>query len=230
VEANFRAREHFERAIQIDPKFARTYANLALTYFPGPYGVAMPDASLETARRFAETAVALDATLPQVHWVLALVRVYGREYEEALEASDTAIELEPNYADAYGRRAYVLHLRGQPEEGLSMIEHAIRLNPRYPAGYLEEVGKLQYALGRYEDAIETLEAVTERNPTMWLSRLFLAASYAYTDRIEDAEWEIDELVVVNPALSLDRIGDYVPYEHSADLEHLAAALEKAGLT
>jgi tetratricopeptide (TPR) repeat protein len=111
-----------------------------------------------------------------------------------------------------------------------MIEYAMRLNPRYPAGYLEERGKLQYALGRYDDAIATLEAVTERNPNMWLGRMFLAASYVEAGRMDDAEWEIDELLVANPGLSLPTIGDYVPYEHSSDRERFAAALEKAGLT
>ncbi len=230
VEANLRAREHFERALQLDPAFARAYANLALTYFSGQTGVAMPDASLETAYELVQTAVTLDATLPQVHWVLGLVQVHRREYEKALEASNVAIALEPNFADAYAQEAFIFHLRGRPKEALPLIEHAMRLNPRYPAGYLEELGKLQFVLGRYDDAIATLEAVTERNPHMWLGRMFLAASYVHADRIDDADWEISELLVANPSFSLATIGDYVPYEHPADLERFAAALEKAGLT
>jgi tetratricopeptide (TPR) repeat protein len=111
-----------------------------------------------------------------------------------------------------------------------LIERAMRLNPRYPAGYLSELGKIQYALGRYGDAIATLEAVTERNPSNWNARIFLAASYVRAGRIGDAEWQIDELLVGNPGFSLEAIGDYVPYENSADLERLTEALRKAGLT
>jgi TolB-like protein/Flp pilus assembly protein TadD len=229
-EGNLRARENFERAIQLDPAFARAYANLALTYFSGPNGVAMPDPSLETAYSLAQTAVALDPTLPQVHWVLALVQAHRREYEKALEASNAAIALDPNFADAYGQQAFIFHLRGQPEKALPLIEHAMRLNPRYPAGYLEELGKLQYALRRYDDPIKTLEAVTERNPNLWLGRMFLAASYVHAGRIGDAEWEIGEILVANPTFSLASIGEYVPFEHPSDREHFAAALEKAGLT
>lgn len=106
----------------------------------------------------------------------------------------------------------------------------MRLNPRYPAGYLEEVGKIQFVLGRYDDAIATLEAVRERNPNMWLGRMFLAASYALADRVGDAEWEVAELLVANPGFALERIRDFVPYETPTDLERSVAALEKAGLT
>ena len=229
-EGNLRARQHFERAIRLDPRFARAYANLALTYFSGESGVAVPDASLDTAYELVQTALSLDATLPQVQWVLGFVQIYRREYEEALAASNAAIALDPNFADAYGMQAFILHLRGRPKEALPLIEHAMRLNPRYPGGYLEEFGKIQYALGRYDDAIATLEAARERNPNLWSARLFLAASYVDVGRIGDAEWEISEILVANPGFSLTSIGEYVPYENPDDLQHFAAALEKAGLT
>jgi predicted Zn-dependent protease len=106
----------------------------------------------------------------------------------------------------------------------------MRLNPRYPAPYLEELGKIQFALGRYDDAIATLEAARERNPNLWMVRLFLAASYVHADRVGDAEWEIGELLLANPGFSLAGLGDYVPYENPDDLAHLAAALQTAGLT
>ena len=230
VEANRRARGHFERAIQLDPKFARAYADLALTYFAGVTNVVAPDASMETAYDLAQTAVTLDDKLPQVHWVLSAVYLFKGEYERSLAASNAAIALEPNFADAYGLQALTLFARGRPAEGLPLIEHAMRLNPRYPAGYLEELGKIQFALGRYDDAIATLEAARERNPNNWNARMFLAASYVHTGRVDDAEWEIDELVVGNPGFSLEKIRDYVPYEHPTDLERLTDALKAAGLT
>jgi tetratricopeptide (TPR) repeat protein len=165
-----------------------------------------------------------------VHWVLGTVHLFKREYEKSLAASNAAIALEPNFADAYGLQALTLFSRGRPEEGLSLIERAMRLNPHYPAGYISELGKIQFALGRYDEAIATLEAVTERNPYNWNARIFLAASYVRAGRIGDAEWQIDELLVGNPGFSLEAIGDYVPYENSADLERLTEALRKAGLT
>ena len=145
-EANLRAREYFERAIELDPGFARAYANLALTYFPGQTGVVVPDASLETAYKLSQTAVTLDDRLPQVHWVLGLVHLYRREYEKSLASSNAAIALEPNFADAYALQAFVLHFRGRPQEALPLIEHAMRLTnipaiyPTRQAAYLTGAG------------------------------------------------------------------------------------------
>ena len=227
LESNRRARRYFERAIQLDPQFARAYANLALTYTSAQSGLVLPDASLEQAHRLAEKAVELDDTLPQVYWPLAFVFTQMREYDQALAALDAAIALDPSYADAHANRAYIMHLRGEPAEAVRLIEYAMRLNPRYPAAYLEELGKAQFALGRYEAATATLENVRERNPNIWTARLFLAASYAETGRIDDAEWEIVELLAADPGLSLAKLGDYVPYEKPADLARLVHALEGA---
>jgi hypothetical protein len=65
---------------------------------------------------------------------------------------------------------------------------------------------------------------------MWLGRLFLAAGYVYAGRLGDAEWEIDEILIANPGFSLEGLGNYVPYEHPADLARLSDALKTAGLT
>jgi adenylate cyclase len=227
LESIRRARAHFERAIQIDPRFARAYANLALTYTSTQAGLVMPDASLERAQQLVQKAIELDDTLPQVYWVLAFVKTQLRAYDEALAAIDAAIALDPNNADAYANQAYIMHLRGQPEEAVRLIEQAMRLNPRYPALYLEELGKAQFALERYQAAAATLERVRERNPNMWTTRLFLAGSYAETGRVDEAEWEIVEVLAADPGLSLAKLGDYVPYEKPADLARLVHALERA---
>ena len=94
-EANLRARDHFARATRLDPRFARAYANQALTYI-SETGLLLPEGSLDQAYDLAQTAVALDASLPQVHWVLADVHVFRGELEQALTASNQVLALEPN--------------------------------------------------------------------------------------------------------------------------------------
>lgn len=229
-EANLRAREHFARATRLDPRFARAYANQALTYV-SETGLLLPEGSLDQAYDLAQTAVALDASLPQVHWVLADVHIFRGELEQALAASDKVLALEPNYADGYAQRAAILRQLGRPEEALTFIERAMRLNPRYPAMYLRELGEIHFMMRHYEDAIASLEAALERNPNLWDARLFLAASYAHADRVEDAEWQLLEVLTVNPDLTLAGVGRVGEgYANDADLDHLVEGLRKAGLT
>ena len=107
----------------------------------------------------------------------------------------------------------------------------MRLNPRYPAMYLRELGEIEFMMRRYGDAIANLEAALERNPNLWDARLFLAASYAYANRMDDAEWQLLEVLTANPDLTLARIGRVDEgYARDADLDHLIEGLRKAGLT
>jgi adenylate cyclase len=226
-EANLRAREYFEQAIKLDPRFARAYANLALTYV-SETGLLLPKGSLEQAYDLAQTAVDLDDSLPQVHWVLADVHVFRGELEQGLATSKKVLSLDPNYADAYAQHASILSSLGRPKEALTSIEHAMRLNPRYPALYLRELGKIEFTMRRYEDAIASLEGALERHPNLWDARLFLAASYAHADRVDDAEWQLLEVLTVNPDLTLAHVDE--SYANDADLDHLIEGLRKAGLT
>jgi adenylate cyclase len=229
-EANLQAREHFARATRLDPGFARAYANLALTYV-SETGLLLPEGSLDQAYDLAQTAVALDASLPQVQWALADVHTFRGELDQALAASNKVLALEPNYADGYAQRAAILRQLGRPEEALVFIERAMRLNPRYPAMYLRELGEIHFMTRDYGDAIANLEAALERNPNLWDARLFLAASYAHADRMEDAEWQLLEVLTVNPDLTLARIGRVGEgYAKDADLDHLIEGLREAGLT
>ena len=163
--------------------------------------------------------------------MLADVHVFRGELEQALTASNQVLALEPNYADGYAQRAAILRQLGRPEEALTFIERAMRLNPRYPAMYLRELGEIEFMMRRYGDAIANLEAALERNPNLWDARLFLAASYAYANRMDDAEWQLLEVLTANPDLTLARIGRVDEgYARDADLDHLIEGLRKAGLT
>ncbi len=228
-EGNLEARRWFERALELDPTFARALANLALTYVGQASGFPSLTSSPDRAYELVQRALALDERLPQVHWVLGEVELYRRNYAGAQAAIERAIALDPNWADAHAQAANILIYSGRPEEALGVFDQAMRLNPRFPAPYLRQRGKAYLTLHRYEQAIADLEEALRRNPTLWDARLFLAASYAHAGRIAEAEWEIAEVLVAEPDLSLRRVGEIAPYKERSHLEHLLDGLRKAGL-
>jgi TolB-like protein/DNA-binding winged helix-turn-helix (wHTH) protein/Tfp pilus assembly protein PilF len=70
-EGMLQARDYFRKAIELDNRFARAYANLALTYI---YDHLLgwsgdPEEALRMAHRYADQAIAIDPDLPQVYWV-----------------------------------------------------------------------------------------------------------------------------------------------------------------
>ncbi|MGH6903671.1 MAG: tetratricopeptide repeat protein [Geminicoccaceae bacterium] len=229
-EGLLRARAMFEKAIELDPEFAPAYAQLAYAMARDISGVTEArDGDLARAAELAEKALELDDTLPLVHFVLAYVARQRQRPGEAIASLERALALDPNYADAYAFLGSVLSFAGRPDEGLEMVEKAKRLNPAGDSGYFQADAFAHFALGRHEDAINAITRSLQRNPTSVLSRIFLAASYANAGRLADAEWEVSELLTLDPGLSIASVREWVPFTAPEPRERMVSGLRKAGL-
>ena len=81
----------------------------------------------------------------------------------------------------------------------------------------------------YESAIADLEKAIERNPTVLFIRTWLAAAYAQAGRIEDAEWEVEEMMAMGFQSTLSNIIETGYVRHPPFKELYAEGLRKAGL-
>jgi adenylate cyclase len=225
------AADSFARAIALDPQFARAYASLGLVYLRRAIEgwEDDPQAMLERAQSLAGQALALDAALPEVHFVNAFVALFGRRHQHAVEELDRAITLRPSYADAHALLGWVLHFAGRPAEARASLDRAMKLNPRIPAAYLLILAEMEFGLHRYKEAVAALERAAEMNPVHPRTVMWLAAAYARTDRLEDARWAIEELLVLHPTVSVSRLREAFPFKDPEQLERLLHALRNAGL-
>jgi TolB-like protein/Flp pilus assembly protein TadD len=230
-EENLISRESFQQAVEVDPGFARAYGMLARTHVRDFFNgwSDSRERALATGYKLAKKAVSLDESLPQAHFAVAAAARYRKEFADALMAIETAIGLDPNYADGYALLAQILQFGGRPKEALESLDKAVRLNPRHGFLYLVIRGQTYFTLGQYDRAIEAFEQSVERNPSSQRARMWLATSYAQAGRIEDAEWEADELLTVAPDFSVTRIGAAVPYRNPTHLAQFLDGLKKAGL-
>ncbi len=230
-ETNHLARKHFLKAIELDNKFARAYANLAWTY-TYDYSNAWskdPKHSMEQAFYFAKKGVELAPNSPQVHWVMSLVHMFSKRYGEALKSTQQTLIHNPNYADGYGMMSAILNYSGQPKKALVVMKKAMLLNPHYSQLYLIIRGEVYFNLNKYEKAIEDFEVALMRNPEAQEARLWLAAAYAYTGDIESAHWQLDNIRHAGIKLTLNYIEQVVPLNDPLQRKHLLDGLSKAGL-
>ena len=230
-EDNALAKEFFERAIAIDPGFARAYAGLALTYTINAvngWGATL-EQSLTQAEALVSKAQELDADLPQVHFVTGEVAMYRGKHTAALDEVARAIELKPSYADAYALLGWVLHFAGRPQEGLMAMERAIELNPNVPGAYRMVQGALRYELEEFAEAVQMLELAVEGNPNYQLARVFLAAAHAAAGHQEEANWQISEILMLNPDFSLADVERGAPFRDPIYRERFLRDLNRAGL-
>ena len=228
---NLSARAHFEKAIELDPAFARAYVGLAMTHSRDAIdGWTMtPSRSLEVAESLAKKAVGMDPSLPQVHFVTGQVALFQRRHLAAIEAAERAIAADHNYADAYALLAWTLNYAGRPDDALPTLERAMTLHPRPPASYLEILGEIRFAQGRYEEASSTFQRVLAINPSYTRARMWNAAALARAGSLGEAEWEAAELLAASPEFALDRLERAFPFKNPRTLDVLLDGLRKAGL-
>ncbi len=115
----------------------------------------------------------------------------------------------PN-ADAYALLALIKNEMGQTEETIRLIEKGMNLNPHYSWDYLYNLGRANYALDRYERAVEYLQQALDRNENVGQPRLFLAASFVQLGQLDEAEWEVEEVQTTFPAFTLSHLRTIFP--------------------
>jgi TolB-like protein/lipoprotein NlpI len=224
------ARDYFLRALEVDPSYARAYANVGLTYsVPVEYGWSTSvgeDAA--NAKKYVTKAVELDSNLSMVYGSLAMTYMNLGDLDKALDAVSRALEIDPNYADGYTVGAHILTYAGQFERASEMVEHAMRLNPRYSFNEVQVLGNLDYLQGRYQEAAVYYEEVLKRNPLMPMGRKWLAATYARLGRNADAQWEVEETLMIMPDFSVSREATTIPLRRPEHLESYIEGLRMAG--
>ncbi len=106
-----------------------------------------------------------------------------------------------------------------------------RSSPRSSNNYifLWIEGRILFLMGRYEEAAANLEEAVARNPVFDQGRIMLAAIYGQMGRIDDAEWQADEVLTLRPDF---RIGSDLRARGFRVAEHeqrYAEGLRRAGL-
>ncbi len=219
----------YREVIKLDPNFSRAYGAMARA-LAFQYRLGYTETPLETlnlALEMAQKAVSINNKVPQAYWSLGYVQLYRKEYEKAVKATQRAIEISPNYADAYGLLAFINNNQGNPQQAIASITRGMHLNPYYTYEYLYTLGQAQYLSGNYLDAVENLIKALEKNETVPAPRVYLIASYVKQGLIDDAEWEVDQLQIYSPEITISHL-KRVSAQKSTLMDELASDLRKAG--
>jgi len=230
-QTNLQAQAAYRRAIEADPEYGRAYGALAyvLAFYNRRGWSDSPVQTLDMALDLAKKAVSLNSAVPQTHWSLGYVHLMRKEFDLAEAAVEDAIKVAPNYADAYGLLALIKNSLGDGESAAALIEKGMKLNPYYTWDYPYNLGRAFYTQGRLAEAIEALEEAKQRNENVVPIRLHLAASYVRAGRLDDAEWEVEEIQILNPADTLSHLRATFPMRDPQLLNNLLDDLRAAGL-
>jgi TolB-like protein/Tfp pilus assembly protein PilF len=234
---NAKAKELIEKAIRLDPEYSMAWAWLSLIHSMDAEleWSESPVDSRKRAKECLAKALALDDENSYAHAILGLSYLEEGQHDKAVAEAKRAISIDPNSTGGLVNLSYVLHHTGRFEEAIEPMKKGMRLGARYPPPYLSTFAFNYAFLGRYDEAIATLNQLYERfrkrefpMHAIWRAHTGLAVVYVELGRVEEARALVAEALKANPDLSLERF-KRPPYKDPVYLQRLLENLRKAGL-
>ncbi|HEX3066161.1 MAG TPA: tetratricopeptide repeat protein, partial [Dongiaceae bacterium] len=221
----------FEKATDIDPAYASAWAWLAYAHWHDARFLwsDKPQEALAKASAIAARALALDASLPEVHGVLAVIRVLHGEFDEAIAAARQGVTLEPSGPETMALLAFVLTWAGQADEAARAAEQAIGFCPLHSPWYLDTLGHARLLLRQFDRAVASYREAIVHLPDYVMPRIGLAACYAEMGRLTDAREQAREVLRISPDFSIEQHTSMCRYKLTVHTERRLRALKAAGL-
>jgi tetratricopeptide (TPR) repeat protein len=189
-----RAARYFERALEIDPTFARAYAGMADVHLlMGEYLLRDPLEAFHEAHVAVERAMEIDPTLPELHATLADLHLFSRkDLRRAKESFELALSIDPTYSTAHHFAAWHAMIS---DDLPGAMEH-LRVALGYAPDGLElqtTLGIVCFLQGAPEQGVRHLSEVLDLDDDFTFARYNLAHELASIGRWEEAAQHLDIL-------------------------------------
>jgi TolB-like protein len=134
---NATAAHLFQRALTLDPCFARAHAGSSFVHFQAAFMHYTDDLAgeIRAARSSAERGLELDALDPFVNFTMGRSYWLEGDLDGSMSWLERATSISPNYAQGIYARAWTEVLAGRASEGEMHVDLAMRLSPIDPLYY-----------------------------------------------------------------------------------------------
>jgi len=213
---HLKVRDLLERAVNLDPSYARAQAALAFVYLDefrfkfNPH----PDRPnpLASALERAALAVRLDPSDAYSHYALGKVLYFAKKLDRCEQEFKQAFRLNPSYADAKADFGIRLAMIGREQEGAALTREAMRLNPLYPRWYHFTFAIEAFQRREFQRAIDETEKIAM--PGFYMTHAFSAAANAHLGRMNEARDAMRQVMKLYPEFPNN-------WDAQADLENLS---------
>jgi TolB-like protein/DNA-binding winged helix-turn-helix (wHTH) protein len=181
--------EHFQRAIELDQRYAPAYAGLADVYnIMGLYVYALlrPHETFPKARKAAGEALEIDGALDEAHAALGYTKLnYDWDWPGAEREFKLAIELKPDDGATHHYFSHYWITMGRVDESLAASLRALELNS-FDLTLNAHLGWHYLYARQYDRAAEQLHKTIELDPNFVTSYLYLGYVYEQKGMYEAA--------------------------------------------
>jgi TolB-like protein/rhodanese-related sulfurtransferase/thioredoxin-like negative regulator of GroEL len=189
---------YLEKAIQLEPNYARAHGVLAALYwYVGDSGWAQSmgmsyDDTLKKMEHHLKEA--LKNPTPLAHHIASQFLTSQGRNDEALAEAKRAVALDPNDATGYIAMAKVYNNTGRPAEGLEAMKKSMRLDPQgdVVGDISSRLGESYFHRDRFEEAAAAYKKAQERSPDDEWRLLYLATTYGHLERKQEAQSALEK--------------------------------------
>ncbi len=214
----------FEKAIELDPRYAAAYAGCSSAYGQMWQYFARQDKYRAKAQELSFKALMYDGNLPEAYTAMGLSYFIWGKFEEASASSRKAIELDPDDFIAHWTLGRIHFSTGDLEKALGLFKRVIELKPGFFSAY-SDLAQTCEGLGRTEEAqvarrqvLELLPNYLLQNPDDARARMYYALALVINGQNDDALREgtkalelsaDDPMMLYNCACLYARLGESV---------------------
>jgi adenylate cyclase len=199
-----RAIQLFEKAIELDPRYAAAYAACSNAYGQMYWLFERDQKHHVRAQELSFKALMYDNNLAEAYAAMGMSYFIGGKFEEATASSRKAIELDPEDPMAYWTLGRIHFSSAEFERAYDLYQHVIELNP----GFLSAYADLKMAceqLGRQDGVEFARKTLLDRLPTHLLqnpddarAHIIHALMLADSNRRDEALRECAQAIELSP--------------------------------
>ena len=162
-----RAIQLFEKAIELDPRYAAAYAGCSGAYGQMYWLFSRDEKYREKARELSFKALMYDNNLAEAYTAMGVSYFIWGKFEEAGASARKAIELDPDDFIAYWTLGRIHFANGEYAQAYDVYQRVIKLKPEFVNAY-SDLRMTCQRLGREQEAGLARGQLLERMPTYLL--------------------------------------------------------------
>jgi TolB-like protein/Flp pilus assembly protein TadD len=194
----------FEKAIELDPRYAAAYAACSSAYGQMYQYFGRDEKYRTRAQELSFKALMYDGNLPEAYTAMGLSYFIWGKLAEASASSAKAIELDPEDFIAHWTLGRIHFTNGEFEQAHGLFRRVIELKPLFFSAYsdlamcCEELGRPDEARVTRDQILKLLPGYLLQNPDDSRARMFYAVSLAEIGRKDEALDEGRKALEINP--------------------------------
>ncbi|MCB1461971.1 MAG: winged helix-turn-helix domain-containing protein [Nitratireductor sp.] len=219
-----KARVLLEKAVSLDPGYARAHGWLAYLVATELLYWHMSTEGIREAIALGEEGLRHDDSDSRCHLALGVAHLFDRQHDKAGHHLQRASALNPNDDLVMIELARYKMYSDEPLEGADIARQAIRQNPYHPNWYWNILGRCLHTAKDYRGAISVLRKI--ENTPFW-SHVYLAACYTAVGEAGMAAVHREKAMALKPEFSLGQFETIFPYRNPEVLGEFMQGLRQA---